>query len=98
MNDVHGMLLIKKKKDCYPLPIRGVHGPGWVGLSYFFDPTQKLRFVGLVTQLNSKLFTTRPDPTLHFLLGSGWVVNFFFFKFYLYTIYNYLDTILYRLY
>ena len=45
---------------------RGIHCPGWVGLSDFFDPTQKFGLVGLVTQPNPKLFTTRPNPTRNF--------------------------------
>ena len=49
--------------------IRGVHGPGWVALGDFFDPTQKFGLVGLVTQPNPKFFTTQPNPTSIFGLG-----------------------------
>ena len=54
---------------------RGVHGPGWVGLGDFFDPTQKFGLVGLVTQ---------PNPLFSgwVRVGSGLGCHFFFFFFY----------------
>ena len=59
------------------ISVRGVHGPGWVGLGDFFDPTQKFEFVGLVTQPNPNFFTTQPNPTQP-NLGFGLGCQFFF--------------------
>ena len=73
------------------LRIRGVHGPGWVGLGDFFDPNPKFRvgWIGNPTQPKIFLNPTQPNP-----LFSGWVrVGLSIFKFYLSTIYNYSDTI-----
>ena len=48
---------------------RGVHGSDWV--EGFFYPTQKFGLVGLVTQPNSKNFTTQPTQPSIFELSSG---------------------------
>ena len=41
--------------------VRCVYGSNWIGLKDFFDPTQKFRLVGLVTQPDPKIFTTQPS-------------------------------------
>ena len=68
---------------------RSVVGLGWVEQFFFFfllNPIQKFWQPNLT------------QPSI-FGLGSDWVVcQFFFFKFYLSTVYNYWDTILDKIY
>ena len=60
--------------------VRGVHGPGWIELRDFFDPTQKF-LLRLITQPNPKIFTTQPNPLFSSWVGFfGWLKKIIFLK------------------
>ena len=67
----------------------GAYGSGWVGLMDFFDLTQKFELVG---------FHPTPNFSQPNTLFLGWVVKNFKKKFYLFTVYNYSDIILDKIY